>query len=381
MRLLKHEDKTRNRFGGVSSYFSQTTFSRHNIPKYAVLSHRWGSLNEEVTFKDLENGSGKSKVGYKKLTFCAEQVLHDGLEFFWIDACCIDKSSSAELSEAINSMFKWYQNATKCYVYLSDVSTHDNDGNQSDPNKIESAFRESKWFTRGWTLQELIAPASVEFYSAEGVLLGNKKSLEWRIHEITGISLQALRGSPLSQFDFFERMSWAKYRETTLEEDAAYSLLGIFDVHIPPIYGEGRRKALIRLQREFQESLKHNSLMMEDSVYNASPSVPVELPVSHDPKSVEIIREQAQDPEKPSPSIVTGQSGMKKFGLKLKSITTRSSKNSMTRRSAGGKNLNENLNFKDPHEYLQRKLVIVGDGGTGKSSLVMLVPLFSMAFE
>ena len=128
-----------------------------NIPRYAILSHTWGADGEEVTFKDLMEGSGKNeashkkKAGYKKIEFCKKQAASDNLQHFWVDTCCIDKSSSTELSEAINSMFRWYQKASKCYVYLSDVST------TYRPLKWEASFRGSRWFSRGWTLQELIA--------------------------------------------------------------------------------------------------------------------------------------------------------------------------------------------------------------------------------
>ncbi|KAF1997056.1 HET-domain-containing protein, partial [Amniculicola lignicola CBS 123094] len=154
----------------------------------------------------------------------------------------INKSSSVELSEAINSMFRWYHDAAKCYVYLSDVSVGVSVGSDlSSQRTWKPAFQNSRWFTRGWTLQELVAPTSVEFFSADGERLGDKVSLVEEIHEITGICVQALQGRALSEFSLHERMSWAERRETTREEDAAYCLLGIFDIHIPPIYGEGRQ--------------------------------------------------------------------------------------------------------------------------------------------
>ncbi|KAF2185934.1 HET-domain-containing protein, partial [Zopfia rhizophila CBS 207.26] len=167
------------------------------------------------------------------------------------DPVCIDKSSSAELSEAINSMFRWYHDAAKCYVYLSDVSIGGSVGNDlSSQRTWKPAFQHSRWFTRGWTLQELLAPTSVEFFSVEGERLGDKNSMVQEIHEITGISAQALQGTLLSRFRIDERMSWTARRETKREEDAAYSLLGIFDIHMPLLYGEGRKKALTRLQKE-----------------------------------------------------------------------------------------------------------------------------------
>ena len=230
--------------------------------EYAILSHRWGAPGEEVTFKDLECTDRdkpdynriRDKPGYAKVKFCVEQAARDGLQYSWVDTCCIDQSNSIELSEAINSMFRWYKNAARCYVFLNDVSVRGMDGDSPTSRlEWEVAFQNSKWFTRGWTLQELIAPSSVEFFSVEGLRLGDKSSLERHVQEITGIALQALRGGPLSQFDFYERMSWAATRETTKDEDAAYSLLGIFEVSMPLIYGEGRKMALTRLYNAFRE--------------------------------------------------------------------------------------------------------------------------------
>lgn len=151
--------------------------------------------------KDIENGTAKTKAGYKKLEFCGEQAARDGLLYFWIDTCCIDKANSTELSKAINSMFKWYQKARKCYVYLPDVLADNSGSGNPAQDQWETAFQQSEWFTRDWTLQELIAPKVVEFFSAEGKKLGDKKSLERQIHQITGIAIEALQGKPLSQFN------------------------------------------------------------------------------------------------------------------------------------------------------------------------------------
>jgi hypothetical protein len=199
------------------------------------------------------DGIGKNKVGYEKIRFCGEQARRDGLHNFWVDTCYINKSSDRELSEAINSMFRWYRKASKCYVYLPDVSTND----QIDLSLQQwgAAFGNSRWFTRGWTLQELIAPPSLEFFCSNGNRLGDKKSLEERLHKITGIPVSALQGSPLSEFSFEERISWAQIRETKREEDKAYSLLGIVDISMPVIYGEGREKAFRRLNREWKDRL------------------------------------------------------------------------------------------------------------------------------
>ena len=237
MRLLEY-----NNDGG----FSPTEYFESDIPKYAILSHRWGT--EEVTFKDLLDGTSKNKAGYGKIRFCGEQARRDGLQYFWVDTCCIDKSNAVELQEAINSMFRWYRHAIKCYVYLPDVSRPRSDSADGSNEPWESTFRKSEWFTRGWTLQELIAPVSVDFFSKEGKLLGNKASLERHICEITGIPINALRGSPLPDFSVPERMSWAASRETYRQEDKAYSLFGIFGVFLPIIYGEGQENAFQRLQ-------------------------------------------------------------------------------------------------------------------------------------
>jgi hypothetical protein len=225
-----------------------------SIPPYAILSHTWGEDHQEVSFKDLTIGPRREISGYKKLRFCSEQATRDGLQHFWVDTCCIDKSNSVELQEAITSMFAWYQNAAKCYVYLPDVSTTKLEANdQSFESLWEPYFQVSRWFTRGWTLQELLAPASVEFFSREGKRLGDKRTLERHIHDITKIPVPALRGTPLSEFSIEQRMSWAENRQTKRREDKAYSLLGIFNVHMPLIYGEGLESALNRLQEEISK--------------------------------------------------------------------------------------------------------------------------------
>ncbi|KZM28507.1 uncharacterized protein EKO05_0006017 [Ascochyta rabiei] len=234
-----------------SGDFRLVEYLGNNIPRYAILSHTWGPDGDDVTFKDVVKSRGKSKPGYSKLTFCSQQAAKDGLEFFWVDTCCIDKSNSTELSEAINSMFKWYQKADRCYALLSDVPF----GSSTAEFTLETwepRFQSSRWFKRGWTLQELLAPECVDFFSQDGKRIGDKISLRQIVHDTTHIPAQALQGSSLSQFSVDERMSWAEARETTREEDGAYSLLGIFDIHMPLIYGEGRKKALARLRREIE---------------------------------------------------------------------------------------------------------------------------------
>jgi hypothetical protein len=254
MRLLRIENN-----GG----FSLIERWGKDIPQYAILSHTWGPEDEEVTFKDLINGTAKKKAGYRKVCFCGKQAAKDGLQFFWVDTCCIDKSSSTELSEAINSMFRWYHDAAKCYVFLSDVSVGDAavGSDLYSQGALKPAFQQSRWFTRGWTLQELLAPTCVNFFSVEGQRIGDRNSLVQEIHQITGIPIQALQGRrPLTEFSVDERMSWAEKRETKREEDAVYCLLGIFDIYMPLIYGEGRKRASRRLHKEIREYLEDESL-------------------------------------------------------------------------------------------------------------------------
>ncbi|PQE10546.1 hypothetical protein CJF31_00009284 [Rutstroemia sp. NJR-2017a BVV2] len=198
--------------------------------------------------------TSKHKAGYAKICFCGERAAHDNLQYFWVDTCCINKSIPQEHQTAINSMFGWYKRATKCYVYLSDVQVTDKTIDiQAFRTLGEPAFRQSRWFKRGWTLQELLAPASVEFFSKDGKLLGSKVSLKQEIHEITKVPINALDGQqPLYKFSVPERMRWAVGRTTTYKEDKVYCLLGIFGVFLPLIYGEGETNAVLRLREEIQ---------------------------------------------------------------------------------------------------------------------------------
>jgi hypothetical protein len=235
-------------------------------PDYAILSHTWGE--EEVTFEDLKTPAYTSKLGYKKIDGCCKQAHRNGYEWVWIDTCCIDKSSSAELSETINSMFAWYKRSSMCYIYLADVPHAD----PYDHQKQGSACRSSRWFTRGWTLQELLASKYRKFFDSTWQLVdfdsvGRSTYLEnlsdpvfqgenKLLSEITGIPVpcvrydnSAYRGGRmlLSEYPVSTRMTWASRRSTTREEDMAYCLLGIFEVNMPLLYGEGKR-AFIRLQ-------------------------------------------------------------------------------------------------------------------------------------
>jgi hypothetical protein len=234
-------------------------FAGQFVPFYAVLSHRWGSNEDEVKFEDIQDGKrmfdDRSKPGYDKLRFSYDQVMRSGLRYFWIDTCCIKKTDSSELARSLNSMFYWYQRAAICYVYLSDVSIDDT---TAAPGAFKWAYAlaKSKWFTRGWTLQELLAPSSVAFFTKEGHLIGNKKDemLARVIANVAGVPTPALRGVPLSRFSIETRRTWAARRTTTVPEDTAYCLMGIFDVQIPMLYADGeyhkrQKVALAELDR------------------------------------------------------------------------------------------------------------------------------------
>lgn len=174
-----------------------------------------------------------------------DTVNHGHLAEYEKYSCCVDQSSSADLSEAINSMYKWYQKSAICYAFLSDL-----------PSSLElqqEAFRQCRWWTRGWTLQELIAPSSVRFYDQNWRWYGNRSDLAVEIKSITGISPRAY-GRPLNDFSVAKRMSWASRRTTTRTEDIAYCLLGLFDINMPLIYGEGD-KAFLRLQEEICKTI------------------------------------------------------------------------------------------------------------------------------
>ncbi|KAK4445120.1 heterokaryon incompatibility protein-domain-containing protein [Podospora aff. communis PSN243] len=176
--------------------FRLEEFSTGKLPPYAILSHTWG--NEEIQY-------------------AANQCRKDGYDYFWIDTVCIDKSNSAELSEALNSMYKWYQNAEICYAYLSD---------------------------------ELLAPREISFFSHDWSSLGTRTQLRDELSAITNIPMDVLSGKGLSKCSLAQRMSWAAHRKTTRPEDMAYCLMGIFDVNMPLLYGEGGERAFLRLQEE-----------------------------------------------------------------------------------------------------------------------------------
>lgn len=247
-----------------------------DIPEepYAILSHRWGS--EEVTFKEYRKTREtiKHRAGYQKIVDFCRVAQQRGLQYAWVDTCCIDKRSSAELSEAINSMYRWYKQSAECYVFLEDY----------DPGDSDSLDR-CEWFSRGWTLQELIAPEYCIFFTASWTVIGHKhhwrlikcpcnkdeseaqEALPWgpdllvKLAAITKINIRILTGTRAvyGGASVAQRMSWASHRASTRVEDLAYSLMGIFDINMPLLYGEGHR-AFRRLQEEIIRTTHDTSI-------------------------------------------------------------------------------------------------------------------------
>ncbi|KAI0645139.1 heterokaryon incompatibility protein-domain-containing protein [Trametes meyenii] len=229
---------------------------------YAILSHVW--QDHEQCFQDLQALRTQLAVtGYKhrlrsrvsaKIRDCCILAKSHGYDWLWIDTCCIDRTSSAELSEAINSMYEWYAYSQVCYAYLHDVP------NTRDLYSRDSRFRDSRWFTRGWTLQELIAPRSLVFLAEDWSVLGTKAGLADLLETITGVDADVLTfRRDLGSVSVARRMSWASHRKTTRPEDEAYSLMGIFGVHMATIYGEGHR-AFRRLQEEILKRTSDQTL-------------------------------------------------------------------------------------------------------------------------
>ncbi|KAK3191704.1 hypothetical protein K4F52_002128 [Lecanicillium sp. MT-2017a] len=245
--------------------------------RYAILSHTWGT--DEVSFQDVADlAIASRKAGFAKIVMSCRLALSEGYNYVWIDTCCIDKQSSAELSEAINSMYHWYEAAGVCYAFLSDLHEEPFVGlpdgfeflNKRDLAWHKDAlystpFARCRWFTRGWTLQELIAPSHVVFYDGSWNRIGDKTVLRHVISLITGVGAKILvDNTKLLTKSVWRRMSWAAHRQTSRVEDTAYCLLGIFDINMPLIYGEGY-KAFQRLQEEITRKEGDPSILLWSS--------------------------------------------------------------------------------------------------------------------
>ncbi|OLN96059.1 Vegetative incompatibility protein HET-E-1-like protein 10 [Colletotrichum chlorophyti] len=233
--------------------------------KYAILSHTWE--DDEVSFRDISClESAKQKAGFSKIAKTCELARERNLRYAWVDTCCIDKSSSAELSEAINSMFQWYKLSTICFVFLSDLrplATTQLERPTSLFPYDHQTFGGCRWFSRGWTLQELIAPHNIEFYNSSWQLFSTKQLDDGclsSLAQVTTIPVSVLnRSISLRKIPVGVKMSWAAHRQTKRVEDRAYSLLGIFDINMPMIYGEGS-KAFRRLQERIARDTNDLSL-------------------------------------------------------------------------------------------------------------------------
>jgi len=289
-----------------------------DVPDYAILSHTWST--EEVTFQEMtdlfdEDGcqcgkankraKTRAKAGYQKIWACCQRAKRDRIDYAWIDTCCIDKSSSAELSEAINSMWRWYQLSWLCYVYLEDVKPR-----QGQPsNDFEQALTKSRWITRGWCLQELLAPGNVIFLAQDWSALGLKCELSSpysyhirRYSRLPIFTAQISRSTLIPKevlsmekhtdhCSIAQKMSWAANRQTSRREDVAYCLFGLFGINLPLLYGEGDR-AFLRLQDQLirSELPDHSILAFRSSVYHTEPASALALSPAQFQKSGNIKR-------------------------------------------------------------------------------------------
>jgi len=231
-------------------------FCDDEATKYAILSHRW--IGQEVNYNEMaklakmdeeERSQIRQRDGYRKILQSCEQTKKDECKWLWVDTCCIDKRSSAELSEAINSMYRWYENSRICYAYLHDVH-----GSSFPVASDYARYSKSKgwpeWFSRGWTLQEMIASRDVQFFNKDWHPIGDKRTLSPILEYVTQVPQHILKeGLSSNRPCVAQIMSWAANRTTTRVEDRAYSLMGLLDVNMPMMYGEGK-KAFHRLQLE-----------------------------------------------------------------------------------------------------------------------------------
>lgn len=226
-----------------------TEYTGLEIPPYAILSHRWGPDSEEVSFQDISGltTAYKNKKGFEKILRRGEQAKKDGWDYFWVDTCAIDKSSSAELSESINTMRLWYSNAEVCYAYLDDVTIDEN------WESTQTSLKASVWFRRGWTLQELLAPSKVVLYDQSWSMIGTKADIAELLSTIVGIPAYHLVGWPaIREASIAQKISWAANGVTKRPEDTAYCLLGLCDINMLLVYGEGP-KAFRRLQEDIMK--------------------------------------------------------------------------------------------------------------------------------
>ncbi len=254
IRLLNAKSMEFKMFGGSSS---------RKVPPYAILSHVWCKDDDhEIIYQDmmavrthkrrdvrgfealdLTDDAGDVRASHSKIMGHLANAVRCKIEWVWIDSCCINKHNHSELSSAINSMFTWYQNAARCFVYLADVTK----------SVLPSRSQQIEWFTRGWTLQELLAAGweTTAFFNRDWRLLGSKRDLMTEICQRSRIAPEHLEDYTLACAAV--KLSWAADRQTSFEEDRVYSLLGLFDnMEMDTRYGSGREQ---RVWREFQEKI------------------------------------------------------------------------------------------------------------------------------
>ncbi|KAH4152831.1 hypothetical protein HBH69_167280 [Parastagonospora nodorum] len=260
-------------------------------PPYMIFSHRWLQADGgDVTFEEFQSSSSELKQAFKKkgrkereaklnelglrvvafykLLQAIEIASIAGAEYIWIDSCCINRANSSELTEALNSMYRYYEKATKCLVYLHDVEWSRTADGEKQPVRSYD-FSKPEWFTRGWTLQELIAPKQVSFYNKDWKYFGELAEHAKAIEEVTNVPEMVLKGDiKPNKCSVAQRMSWAANRNTTRDEDMSYSLFGLFDVNLVPMYGEGGTKAFIRLQEAIMSRTNDMSLFAWQSTDN-----------------------------------------------------------------------------------------------------------------
>ena len=238
-------------------------FHDNDIPHYAILSHRWSG--DEVSYSDFIACQQKDAAGYVKIIeACDLAADYYDCDWIWIDTCCINKDSSTEVSEAINTMYQWYGKAELCLAYLHDVSSKPEESTGPTYEAFLLEFRNSEWFTRGWTLQELLSPQEVVFVSNQWQPIGTRNGYATLVSDITNIDYHAiLHQTSLEKWSIASRMSWASRRRTSRVEDEAYCLLGLFGINMPLLYGEGRR-AFRRLQEEIVRTEDDESVFAWD---------------------------------------------------------------------------------------------------------------------
>ncbi|KAF2874706.1 heterokaryon incompatibility protein-domain-containing protein [Massariosphaeria phaeospora] len=238
------------------------SFLESELPRYLILSHTWG--NEEVSYQEM--CLIINRKGYDKIVQTAKITRKRGFEYFWIDTCCIDKSSSAELQESINSMYRWYKISAYCVVHFEDAKPIE---------EQDHCLQNSRWNTRGWTLQELIAPPSLGFYDQTWKHIVEKRWALEQLSKVTQIPEYVLVTGDLTDTSVAQKMSWAAKRSTSRVEDMAYSLLGLFGIHMPMLYGEGEN-AFLRLQEEIMKTTTDDSIFAWDrpcAIYTTSQEV------------------------------------------------------------------------------------------------------------